>query len=75
MGTINLWLIGILISDKAAISFAAAFYRAIGFGRSVQNSFDQAILELKLEKILEDGTPQLHTRDGVNPSEVILVRP
>ncbi|MGV8175632.1 MAG: CHAT domain-containing protein [Methanothrix sp.] len=63
-----------LISDKAAICFAAAFYRAIGFGRSVQNSFDQAILELKLENIPEDGTPQLHTRNGVNPSEVILVK-
>jgi len=63
------------ISDKAAISFAAAFYRAIGFGKSVKNAFDQAIVQLKLENIPEEGTPQLLIRDGVNASEVILVKP
>src|SRR5690348_11295843 len=29
------------IGDKAASAFAASFYRAIGFGRSVKDSFDQ----------------------------------
>jgi hypothetical protein len=33
---------GPAIGDPAAIVFAASFYRALGFGRSVQNAFDQA---------------------------------
>ena len=36
------------IGDKAAITFAASFYRAIGFGRSVQEAFDQGKVALML---------------------------
>jgi hypothetical protein len=61
------------IGDKAAIIFAASFYRAIGFGRSVKDAFDQGITALLLEGIPEENTPELLVKDGVNPSEVILV--
>jgi hypothetical protein len=65
----------IAIGDKAAITFAAAFYRAIGFGESVKNAFDQGLTAMKLEGIAEDKTPKLMTRKGVDPSKVKLVEP
>jgi hypothetical protein len=63
------------IGDEAAIAFAASFYRAIGFGRSVQDAFDQAKTALLLEGIPEEKTPELLARSGVNASEVFLVNP
>lgn len=63
------------IGDKAAITFAASFYRAIGFGRSVKEAFDQGITALLLEGIPEENTPELLVRDGVNPSQVFLLKP
>jgi hypothetical protein len=63
------------IGDEAARVFAAQFYSAIGFGRSVQEAFDQAIAALMLEGIPEEKIPELFTRDGVAAGEVILVRP
>jgi hypothetical protein len=63
------------ISDKAAIAFAASFYRAIGFGRSVKNAFDQACTCLALEGTNEEDIPQLLVRSAVDASEVILLNP
>lgn len=63
------------IGDEAARVFAAQFYSAIGFGRSVQSAFDQGIAGLQLEGIPEDQTPQLFVKDGVDPMEIVLVRP
>ena len=61
------------IGDEAAIIFAASFYRALGFGRSVQQAFDQGKVALLLEGIPEENTPELLVRTGVNPSQVFLV--
>lgn len=61
------------IGDRAAITFAAAFYQAIGFGQSVQNAFDQGRVALELEGIPESGTPQLHVRKGVDPDRIFLI--
>jgi WD40 repeat protein len=63
------------IGDKAAITFAASFYRAIGFGKSVRQAFDQGKLALQLEGIPEERTPQLLVRDGVDASLMVLVSP
>ncbi|BCM88963.1 hypothetical protein IAD21_00805 [Abditibacteriota bacterium] len=63
------------ISDEAARLFAASFYRAIGFGKSVQNAFEQGVLALRLEGIPEDLTPELLVREGVNASQIVLVNP
>jgi CHAT domain-containing protein len=63
------------VSDDAAIVFAASFYRGIGFGRSVQNAFEQGRTALMLEGIPEEWTPELLTRQGVDASEVVLVNP
>lgn len=63
------------ISDEAAIVFAAALYRAIGFGRSVREAFDQGVTGLLLEGLREESTPQLVARSGVDPADVFLVAP
>lgn len=61
------------IGDKAAIVFAASFYRAIGFGRSVQEAFDQGKTALMLEGIAEEKTPELLIRQGTDPTSIFLV--
>ncbi len=61
------------IGDTAAIIFAASFYRAIAFGRSVQESFDQGKTALLLEDIPDEAVLKLILRDGVDPSNIILV--
>jgi len=63
------------IGDKAAIAFAASVYRAIGFGKSVQEAFDQGITALLLEGIPEANTPKLIAKDGIDPKDVYLLNP
>jgi hypothetical protein len=63
------------IGDNAAIAFAASFYRAIGFGRSVREAFDQGKTALLLEGIPEEKTPSLLTRSTITPQSVILINP
>jgi len=60
------------IQDDAAIAFSAAFYEALGYGRSVKDAFDLACIQLTStgsDRLLA----KLHTRRMVNPSEIILV--
>jgi hypothetical protein len=59
------------IGDEAAIVFAAAFYSAIGFNRTVQEAFDKAKTALLLEGIPGENTPDLLIRDGVSPCKSI----
>lgn len=61
------------IGDPAAITFAASFYRAIGFGHSVKQAFEQGKVSLMLEGISEVNTPALLTRNGIDPRNVILI--
>jgi WD40 repeat protein len=61
------------ISDRAAIKFAASFYGALAFGRSVQKAFEQGVARLGLEGIGETDTPELLVRAGVDASRVVLV--
>ncbi|MCP4403298.1 MAG: hypothetical protein GY801_39070 [bacterium] len=63
------------VTDRAAIIFMASFYRAIGFGRSVQNAFDQAKVALLLEGIQEENTPELFCKPDVDPSMMFLIEP
>ena len=61
------------ISDTASAVFAAAFYRAIGFGRSIQDAFDQGRVSLLLEDIPEDDIPELLVKNGVDPRNIVLI--
>jgi hypothetical protein len=60
------------IGDYAAIVFAASFYRAIGFGRSIKQAFEQGKVALLLEDIPEEDTPELICRTGVDPAQIFL---
>jgi WD40 repeat protein len=61
------------ITDRAAIQFAASFYGALAFGRSVQNAFEQGVARLSAEGSGEVDTPELLVRAGVDASRVVLV--
>jgi hypothetical protein len=61
------------ISDDAARAFAASFYRALGFGRSVQSAFDQGLAAIALEGLAAEHVPRLLARAGVDPDEIYIV--
>lgn len=63
------------VGDRAALVFAASFYRAIAFAHSVKTAFQQGIAALKLEGIAEDDIPELIAQDGVDPADVFVVAP
>jgi hypothetical protein len=63
------------VHDDAATAFAASFYRAIGFGRSLQEAFEQGITSLLLEGIPEEDIPELVIKKGVNAKKVHLIAP
>jgi hypothetical protein len=62
------------IEDDAAIAFAAAFYEALGYGRSVQTAFDLALVQLEGSGA-DRSLAKLHKRRKIKPSEIILVNP
>jgi hypothetical protein len=55
------------IGDQAAIVFAAAFYSALGFHRTVQEAFDQATTALLLHGLAAHNIVELITRPGADP--------
>jgi hypothetical protein len=61
------------IRDDAAAIFASSFYRAIGFGRSIQEACDQGKTALLLEDIPEEDIPELLVKDGVDPARIVLI--
>jgi hypothetical protein len=63
------------ISDVGAIKFAASFYGALAFGRSVKNAFEQGLARLRAERIADAETPELLLREGVDASKLVIVGP
>jgi hypothetical protein len=61
------------IGDKAAISFAAAFYQALGYGRDVKTAFDLGCVQIDLENLYEQDTPKL-LAVRAKPEEIAFVR-
>lgn len=61
------------IRDDAATVFASSFYRALGFGRSIQEAFDQGRTALLLEGIPEEDIPELLVKEGIDPKQVVLI--
>jgi len=51
------------IGDRAAITFASGFYKALGAGRSFEDAYKFARVEIQLEGISEDLTPVLHKQE------------
>lgn len=60
------------IGDEAAIVFASSFYRALAFGRSVQEAFDLAKISLMVPAIGEDQTPKLFVRTGADANKELF---
>lgn len=63
------------IGDNAAITFAASLYRAIGFGKSIQEAFDQGVTAMLLEGSSESQSPELFVKLGVDPKQVFPLNP
>ena len=53
------------IGDKVGVAFAGAFYRALGFGKSVRDAFKSAKAELALTKTPRSRGIELFVRKGV----------
>jgi hypothetical protein len=61
------------ITDDASINFVASVYRAIGFGRSIQEAFDQGKVSLMLNGISEENIPELLVKAGTNAANIALL--
>jgi hypothetical protein len=61
------------IGDLAARVFAAQFYSALGFGKSIISAFEQAKAALMLEGIREENTPCLFIKSGINANETVIL--
>ena len=57
------------IGDKGSVAFAGAFYRALGFGKSIRDAFDSAKAELVLTKMPRTQGIELFVRDGINEKD------
>lgn len=49
------------ITDSAAVSFAASFYQALGYGTGIKTAFDLGCAQISLENLIEKDTPKLLT--------------
>jgi hypothetical protein len=67
--------IKISITNQAAIAFAASFYGALGFGRSVKEAYEQGRAAILLEGIDKKNIPELLVKEGVDPSRIFLRPP
>ena len=59
------------IGDRAGVIFAGAFYRALGFGKSVPVAFASARAELKLTKMPRARGIELFIRNGMGQSRAL----
>ena len=57
------------IGDKASVAFAGAFYRALGFGKSVRDSFESAKAELALTRTPRSRGIGLFIRKGLSETD------
>ncbi|MDV3135001.1 CHAT domain-containing protein [Mycobacterium sp. 29Ha] len=64
------------IADIAAVTFAAKFYAAIASAQSVGTAVEQAKVAMQIASLDEDSQlPEIRTREGLDPSTLILVTP
>lgn len=63
------------VNDAYAQAFSGQFYNAIGFGRSIQEAFEQAIWQAKAAIGIESGKPALYAAPEVSSSLSYLVQP
>jgi hypothetical protein len=59
------------IGDKVSVAFAGAFYRALGFGKSIRHAFASAKAELALTKMPRSRGIQLFIKKGIGESDTL----
>jgi CHAT domain len=57
------------IGDKVSVTFAGAFYRALGFGKSIRDAFESAQAELALTRMPRSRGIQLFIRKGISEGD------
>ncbi len=57
------------IGDKGGVAFAGAFYRALGFGKSIREAFESAKAELGLTRMPRTQGIELFVRDGLKKDD------
>jgi CHAT domain-containing protein len=57
------------IGDKVSVAFAGAFYRALGFGKSIREAFESANAELALRKMPRSRGIKLFVKNGINEED------
>ncbi|MFF1924020.1 CHAT domain-containing protein [Streptomyces sp. NPDC058221] len=60
------------VGDASAIEFSAGFYRALAFGRSVEDAFSQGVAMLTVHGLPDADVPKLIHRTGVDPAKLVL---
>jgi hypothetical protein len=60
------------IGDHAARNFAAAFYRALAYGRDLQTAFDLGCNQIDLQGLAEQAQPKL-LAERADPRQVFLI--
>ncbi len=61
-----------VLGVESCIGFAAAFYRALAFGRSVEEAVELGKNSLNLERLPDAGAPVLLLREGVDATRPFL---
>lgn len=61
------------INDESAIQFSAAFYRSLGFGKSVSRAFREARSFLVMEGLPGDHLLELNSKSGVDPEKIFVI--
>ncbi|MEC0105366.1 reverse transcriptase domain-containing protein [Paenibacillus taichungensis] len=62
------------IGDDAARVFASQLYSSLGFGLSLQEAFEQAVVSIQLEGIPNEKIPVLFCKDKISAETFYLVK-
>ena len=60
------------IGDTAAITFAVAFYQALGYGRDIKTAYDLGCVQIDLENLKEQDTPKLIAQ-SIDPASIKFI--
>lgn len=61
------------MENTPAMVFAASFYRALGWGGSVKQAFDEGKTALLLASMPGAQTPELFCRNGIDASQIFII--
>jgi hypothetical protein len=60
---------GKMVGDRSGAAFAGAFYRALGFGKSIRTAFGSAKAEVGLTKMRRTAGIELFIREGLSEDD------